>query len=939
MNRTCSWSLCDQPIVSPTCDCGLMFCREHLGKDKHECLQQTNTLMDALSEDVESVVSCSDNTFVPSRHPSEDIDNVIPPPYVAGDMEDNSPTGGQLPHPLITSTIMSETPLPSQRNQPRWDQEATSSSGIADEQVMDEATPLRSMRPLRVSTPGPPYMDDDQDVFDQDIRGESNSLVSDLDDGFGAIVTALDGEAENADTYGDSIQADFELADDACTASDQEAIVSFASACPMPLQRAIYCIDPSINARDFAAYFETAEEVQKWTSDAHVIDHTVQAVSLWQALRRETELSRDRDVRVAVSGMPDDELSRQLDGPETMIPLRSRNTMIPFSMAGTAGPDPNVQSLSTLRSPTSRNDCSRIQRLKDVLYAVYESAGCKGSAWVDAKSEQDRVARKDMILIPMKDMEQAEVSAKVSAWNAWVQWCQGQCPEIDMHEPGVLDISRYLQWRGRTAPTAAMGAYRGLAWLQGHIGIKFHTDTDTIAALNRRNNEVSGARPVKQAEVPTPSFYTKCIHLIRESTTSTKRMSSTSCNIIVMLLVICIGCVRLKHAQISWVKQVTARFIVFYCPKGKRKIRGLRIPFEWAIPRKIAPDVDVWEYLAPVYDSLAKITGEQVKYVMPNVAANAWGEIRAGTEWVPGPMSYEKFRSVLIGVACYLGVDPQWAKTWTTYSPRRWMPTLASHMGFSLEQKQSIGNWQDVPEHSAKEDHEKAKFPMCQHYSGQKTVLSGHCKGIIVTALHMRFTLGEGDVKITPGHAEGEFESLRSLQSQKMSEAIEAEWFKDTWKSGEDSVAPALAIEPVVRSVNILTKTSADHATASALPIKATSADHTAASALPIKDTEDSMEEASASSDQASSLQEEGGEWFMQGCKGPIHVVIARSGNQPIPWCRYKAGPFGRSPVAQGYMSDRHVAIGSAGMHVACIAAMPPADREKWLNWFNSDDA
>ena len=144
------------------------------------------------------------------------------------------------------------------------------------------------------------------------------------------------------------------------------------------------------------------------------------------------------------------------------------------------------------------------------------------------------------------------------------------------------------------------------------------------------------------------------------------------------------------------------------------------------------------------------------------------------------------------------------------------------------------------------------------------------------------------------------------------------------WQSGTDEPTQAKAVQSAVIVKELaLTEDAKDVETV-----------------LPIAGPPSDVEDASASSEQASSVQDDGGEWFMQGKKGVVHVVMARTrAENPIPWCRCNSGAFDRAPYAQGYMSERSAASGGSGMHAGCLLAMPDADeRAKWQLWFEGDD-
>ena len=71
-------------------------------------------------------------------------------------------------------------------------------------------------------------------------------------------------------------------------------------------------------------------------------------------------------------------------------------------------------------------------------------------------------------------------------------------------------------------------------------------------------------------------------------------------------------------------------------PRGKRKVKGKQQPLNWAVPRKFAPDIDIFEGIQELYDRLAQ--QDPVTYLIPDLDVGSFQEVTADIKWLPRAM-------------------------------------------------------------------------------------------------------------------------------------------------------------------------------------------------------------------------------------------------------------------------------------------------------------
>ena len=102
-------------------------------------------------------------------------------------------------------------------------------------------------------------------------------------------------------------------------------------------------------------------------------------------------------------------------------------------------------------------------------------------------------------------------------------------------------------------------------------------------------------------------------------------------------------------------------------------MKGKQQPFNWAVLRKLAPDIDIFDGIQELYNRLAQ--QDPVTYLIPDLDVGSVQEVTVDTKWLPRAMPAAKMGKMLRSVACQLNISTAWVEQWTGYTPRRFTPS------------------------------------------------------------------------------------------------------------------------------------------------------------------------------------------------------------------------------------------------------------------------
>jgi len=296
-------------------------------------------------------------------------------------------------------------------------------------------------------------------------------------------------------------------------------------------------------------------------------------------------------------------------------------------------------------------------------------------------------------------------------------------------------------------------------------------------------------------------------------------------------------------------------------------------------------------------------------------------------------------------------VHEKWIKESTTYSMRRAAPTWASALRMSMEYRQMIGNWQDLPGHAGKETNERAQHFMADHYADDKVGKAAAIKGAMLAGIVRKWELVSNKDTLHQEMIEVELSQLRQLSHPSkdgkrtewtISDLI-ADWHTEEWTVGEDITEQTIS--------TLVERTAA--APPDAPPTTEDELPHLAEGS---SDSDNLMSEADSDiSDESSDGSQEdrdtwsapsndlSTQWFIQagGGRAPkLHFQAAMDFDQyPIPFCKTHSQSmrFDRAPEEKGFRVDQIPP--DAKRCKQCVVALPAFDRAALDLYFISKEA
>ena len=123
-------------------------------------------------------------------------------------------------------------------------------------------------------------------------------------------------------------------------------------------------------------------------------------------------------------------------------------------------------------------------------------------------------------------------------------------------------------------------------------------------------------------------------------------------------------------------------------------MQGARPGFAWAVPRYLQPKVDILGPLAPVFEERQEMSNEDMHFIVPDIATVGRAGIAPDSELMLAPMCYSRFVDLTRRVVQAMGFE---SVKVTTYSLRRFLPSIADVLKFPDPRAQAIGEWAEIP--------------------------------------------------------------------------------------------------------------------------------------------------------------------------------------------------------------------------------------------------
>lgn len=383
----------------------------------------------------------------------------------------------------------------------------------------------------------------------------------------------------------------------------------------------------------------------------------------------------------------------------------------------------------------------------DEVWGIYLRAG-KASAF--HRPGQDENTLKALLLRPIARYADS-MPARLAAWRRWEKWVSTRQPgnEQTPFKPTDILMGEFLMEVDKGGTTAASQAWAGLKWWSDRLGVELALQSPLVADFRLK---VPGHTTEQAKVLPLDA-----IPPLRELA----RGEGTRSTFASILLLIAGGCVRFVHVQRSAVVNITDELITFRCAKGKKRRQGVREAYRWATPRCWSPGSDtVAKAVRLIQDVATKAKGyDNAPFLIPDVSTAQGHSIEPGDVWLPRPMPYKRFVTLMRTLLTDIG-SPGPASGWTFNALRRLMPTGADTLQFTDSVATAIGNWQDTPKSGPDMKRSKMRDQMPKLYAGDKVTTAGHYKIKIVVAIWHAGTAGD----LADGH---EWSRVRLLYPDK----------------------------------------------------------------------------------------------------------------------------------------------------------------------------
>ena len=482
-------------------------------------------------------------------------------------------------------------------------------------------------------------------------------------------------------------------------------------------------------------------------------------------------------------------------------------------------------------------------------WEIYAALGTHGELWSPLLEEHQAIAREGLAS-RLQIFERRTLQAQLSALRRWANYVLqfGKGPAEVLLPPVALLFS-FLKQASDGGPTAAQGLFQKLLWWRRHVGIPFPLGDPMVATWNR----VAEGHSI-QPRVPLSfrAFQALC-KLALGGSMNVATFAS-------LALIPLVACLRFAHAQRSADWTLSHDFARAVCLKGKSRKHGTRPSFEWAAPMHVGK----WKHVLGLASRVIIDLRSQVpdlSFCIPDVACGPSGCLDERAHWRAAPMPMARFVKLLHSVLRSEGLPDAEVGLISTYSLRRFLPSVAEVLRTPVEVAQHLGNWTEsvTTKHA-----QPMPVQMSQHYAHDRVLSAGHTKALLCAAVQ---------------------------------ELLETESGPLDWQSFRTK---GLSWQQILNRHSALTP-PADK------PVNCQGSD-----------SEASSDETSSSSDGGSSHEglPHDLEWF-RFARGVSHIARERSQSQPVPWCR--GTPFAGIPLEWGIGIEPGLQICAK-----CQACVPP---------------
>ena len=427
-----------------------------------------------------------------------------------------------------------------------------------------------------------------------------------------------------------------------------------------------------------------------------------------------------------------------------------------------------------------------------------------------------------------KSLNTDTLSKRVATLKRWAIYRAAYLSsEVQLLAPDVASLIAFLAYVAKKGPAAASECFKLLNWWRSVVGVPFLLSDPAIIAWSKRDSEY-----VAKQQVPIAIFiFVRILQLASSAAGTIRRFAMWT-------LLPLFACLRFKHVQISSELRVENGFLRGRCKQGKRRIKGTRPAFEWSCCLGLNIDKPIMQELILLQEEYAQRLQRPPDFVIPDVVLDSHGKMLASSQLLMRPMAIGKFVKTLQKLCESCGATEVEAKQYTTYSLRRFLPTVAGNLKIPESMAEAVGDWQQAT------SNRPLPPAMATHYNNDRVAVAGDIKTRLLMAVAQLVRRNKS--------AEVTWDSLRN---------------SFTWDDLCRWKVPTFAG---------VAATVSSSASSRDVPEADSQAESTESDSCSTSDSEFDMEPISL-------------EWFQQTRNGKVHVLQKLEGSALIPWCRSTA--------------------------------------------------
>ena len=295
------------------------------------------------------------------------------------------------------------------------------------------------------------------------------------------------------------------------------------------------------------------------------------------------------------------------------------------------------------------------------------------------------------------------------AWSTWNKLMEHGDVDDNLRMIQATTVRSFLLSYRARGPTVATGLRANLKWMKEHLNLTINLADPILTEFDR---PAPGHMPVQSAALPLQAW--KHLIAIAQDGEDTVRVVAALC---IRYIVSSLRFAHTKRAVLCPAK-CTEKTQVWHVAEGKDGQA-----FFIAMPTFVQPD---WPILAEVQITMEKMFGpEACKLLLPDMyQVSAAGAIISGQACL-----YARFHQTFRALLQFhpLNMSDDQAAGFSTYSLRRWLPTVSDALELGEHERSGIGNWKDGV---------ARKEPMHVRYSDERLNTSSRVKRLCLLAVN-----------------------------------------------------------------------------------------------------------------------------------------------------------------------------------------------------------